>query len=116
MPLSIGTPLIAFLTAMGMAYAIARPIGNVRRYIAALLAGLLLGAIGTAIDAIIYESIFRYAIAVPIIVAVFGSCLGVAFAHYRRSRLLTRSSSKPQRAHNKHKDRSMWHDHAFRRS
>jgi hypothetical protein len=116
MPLSIWTPLIAFLTAAGMSYAIVRPIGSVRHYVGAFLASLLLGVAGTAIDAIIYESIFRYAIAVPIIVALFGSCLGVAIAHYRRTRLLTRSSSKPQHAHNKREARSMWHDHAFRRS
>ncbi len=109
------TPPIVFVTALGVSYVITRPIGNVRRCIGAILVSLLLGAIGSGIDAAAHEA-WPYTSMMPVIWALVGSGLGVVLAWHRRTHPFFHGSSVSQSPHRSKVSKGMWHDHGLRRS
>jgi hypothetical protein len=116
MPHSIVISLVAFVIAMASAYAIIRPIGNLRRYIGGLLVSLIVTATAATFDAVIYGATLQRAIEPAAIAVIVGWSFGVAIAHYRRARVLVQNSPGSERPHGKRHGQSMWHDHAVRRS
>jgi hypothetical protein len=86
---SIITPVAVLLLAVGASYATTRPIGDLRRHIAAVLMILALGFIGAVIGGVLQEAAFDTALAISVIAAV----LGGSSALYSRGAVAIRASS-----------------------
>ena len=77
---SIITPVAVLLLAVGASYATTRPIGDLRRHIAAMLMILALGFIGAVIGGVLQEAAFDTALAISVIAAVLGGIIGMVLA------------------------------------
>jgi hypothetical protein len=89
MHLSILTPIVVFLLALGVSYFITRPIGDGRRHIAAALLSLALGTIGGFVTANMVISVSA---------AFGGAFVGMMSAWRRRNPLGDQQTqSKPRR-------------------
>ena len=93
---SIIIPIAIFLVALGGSYAITRPIGDRRRYIASTLLSMALGTIGGFVTANMVVSVSA---------ALGGAFLGMMIAWRRRNPLAepqTQSKSRKQNSKRPH--------------
>jgi uncharacterized iron-regulated membrane protein len=93
---SILTPIVVFRLSLGSSYFITRPIGDIRRHIAAVVISLACGVIGGVVAANMI---------VPVCVALGATVIGMMIAWRRRNRLTKpQGQSKPrhQRARRSH--------------
>lgn len=81
---SVLTPIIVLLLAAVASYAITRPIGDMRRHIAAVLLSLTLGFIGGVIGGVLHEAAYETAFMIAVSAAIAGACIGMAIAWRRR--------------------------------
>ena len=93
---SVATPIALLLLALAVSHAITRPIGDLRRHIAATLLGLALGATSGFVTANMGISVFA---------ALGGTFVGMMLAwrhRHPRQQLETHSSPKHQSARRPH--------------
>jgi hypothetical protein len=84
---SIVTPLIVLLLALGASYAITRPIGDMRRHIAAVLVSLALGVLGGVVQGVVQEAAYETALAISVTAAIVGAVAGIWLSWRRRNPL-----------------------------
>jgi len=82
---SIINPVAVLLLALGAAYTITRPIGDLRRQITAVLVSLALGFVGAVIGGVLQRAAFESALAISIVAAVLGGIIGMVLAWRRRN-------------------------------
>jgi hypothetical protein len=115
MILAIATLFVVLLVTAVVSFVITRPVGNLRRYIGALLLSLLLAAAGTAATgANVYGSASQHAV-VMAVAAAFGFCIGGLLAWRRRALPIMPSKSEVRIRRTKRAS-SQWHDHVARRA
>lgn|SRR4051794_31801715 len=94
---SIATPIVVFVVAFGASYLITRPIGGLRRHIAATVLSLGLGAASGFATA---------TIAICVLAALAGAFLGMVVSWRRRDPALT---PPQQRERHQNSKRSHYH-------
>ncbi len=100
MPHSIVTPIVVFLLALAASYLITRPVGGVRRHVAATLISLALGGVGGFATA---------AIALCVTAALSGAFLAMMISWRRRNPLEGPHSAE------RHESSKRSHYHAAKR-
>jgi len=89
--------LVALLLAMGIANALTRPIGNIRRYVAALLVAIALGFIAGVTGGVTHEAAFETACVTSVLAAFIGALLGMALAWRVRHPPEQQAQARPRR-------------------
>jgi uncharacterized membrane protein YeaQ/YmgE (transglycosylase-associated protein family) len=98
MHLSIVTPIVVFLLAAAASYTIARPIGDGRRHVGALLVSLALGVVGAVTVGALREAAYETAFLITLVAAIVGATMGMVLAWRRRNPLeQPQTQSKPRR-------------------
>lgn len=77
---SIITPIAVLLLALVASYATTRPIGDLRRHIAAVLVVLALSFIGAVIGGVLQRAAFDTELAISASAAVLGGIIGIVLA------------------------------------
>ena len=98
---SIVTPIVAFLLALAVSYFVTRPIGDLRRHIAAALISLACGVMGGFLEA---------NMGVSVSAALGGAFVGMMIAWRRRNPLEQPQTQLKARHHSSR--RSHYHDHS----
>jgi len=97
MLLSTITPIVVLSLALGTSYVITRPIGDRRRYIAAMLVILALGFVGGVIGGVLQQAALETTLVISVVATVVGGFIGMVLAWRRRKPVeQPQTQSKPR--------------------
>jgi ribose/xylose/arabinose/galactoside ABC-type transport system permease subunit len=85
MHFSTMTPILVLLLAALVSYAITRPIGDIRRHVAAVLVSVAMGVLGGVIQGIVQEAARETALVISLTAALMGAVAGMLLAWRRRN-------------------------------
>ena len=108
MHFSTMTPILVLLLAALVSYAVTRPIGDIRRHVAAVLVSVAMGVLGGVIQGVVQEAARETAVVISLTAALMGAVAGMLLAWRQHPLEQPQTQSKARR-----KDPRLSHYHRF---